>query len=103
MDDIDNEIKAIAESIVAIHSLACKEYSPLVDDICSRIAPESEVEHLLDCMLDFCGYDKFLLLFKQVCRKYYEVYPRLIVDYIYLYRDWYDSEENGENDTNKES
>ena len=80
------EISQIAKEIKAVHRQAYRVYLPLTEDICSRIAAEDEVEHLLDCLLDFGSDEKMLQLYKQVCRKYVYLYPACIKFYIETYR-----------------
>ena len=75
-----------------IHKMAYESYSPVVADLCSRCAPEKEVEYVLDRMLDFCGEENMLRLFKQICRKYYEMYPEMVTSEINSYRDIYDND-----------
>ena len=73
---------------IAISAVAA--YKPIVDDLCSRVATADEVEHTLDWMLDFCGYDTFLPLCKQLCRHYINIYPEIISYEIQSYKEYYD-------------
>ena len=45
-EQFDEEIHALAQQIKGMHDQAVAVYTPLVDDICSRIAPMKEVEWL---------------------------------------------------------
>ena len=47
---MDDDIKKMVCMIRDINELAYTTYKPIVDDICTRIAPEYEVEHLLAYM-----------------------------------------------------
>ena len=85
-------VKEIASHIRALNDMAVREYTPLVDDICSRIASQNEVERLLDYLFDFAGNDKILLLYRRVCRHYFQIYTESIAWYIMEYRKEYDSE-----------
>ena len=102
IDDAEREeallkdIKGIVESKRGLYDMAYDAYLPLVDDICSREASESEVEHLLDYLLDFAGEDRMLLLYKRVCRKYFYRYPEMVADHVHMWRDWYDEEYEGQ-------
>jgi len=40
--------------------------------------------------------DEGLVLFKRLCRYYYAINPQVTVEYIGIYRDLYDSEEEGD-------
>lgn len=48
---------------------------------------EDEMSHLLDYLLDFACDEKILGLNKGVCRKYLDIYPGCIRDYIEAYRE----------------
>ncbi|MBQ6695603.1 MAG: hypothetical protein IJN16_02765 [Lachnospiraceae bacterium] len=88
----NDDLSKLAIQIEHINERAYIQYKPIVYDLCSRVAPISEVEHTLDRMLDFCGYDKVLVLFKKVCKHYYEIYPEMIAYEINSYREFWDSE-----------
>ncbi len=85
-------VKEIASHIRALNDMAVREYTPLVDYICSRVASKNEVERILDYLFDFAGNDKILLLYRRVCRHYFQVYPESIAWYIMEYRKEYDRE-----------
>jgi hypothetical protein len=65
-------------------------YKPIAEELCKGLASESEVEHVLDRMLQFCGSDEMLNLFKRICRCYYERYPEMIAFEINGYREMWD-------------
>lgn len=66
---MDEKIYQIAERIVQLHRKAYEVYLPLVEDVCSRIASEDELSHLLEYLLDFACDEKILGLYKRVCRE----------------------------------
>ena len=92
----DDEYKDFVDGLVAqfraLNEMAVREYTLLVDDICSRIASQNEIERLLDYLLGFAGNDKILLLYRRVCRQYFQIYPDSIAWYIMEYRKEYDRE-----------
>lgn len=59
----DEEYKDFVDELVsqirALNDTAVREYTPLVDDICSRFASQNEVERLLDYLLGFARNDKY--------------------------------------------
>lgn len=75
-----------------INEMAYIQYKPIAYDLCSRVAPITEVEYTLDKMLDFCGSDEVLSLFKKICKYYYEIYPEMTAYEINAYRELWDSE-----------
>lgn len=90
---MDEDIKKIACMITELDGLAYSTYKPIVEDICTRKASESEVEHILDYMVGMCNSDRMLELFKRVCRKYIYLYPEMITSEIYTYKDMYEETE----------
>ena len=48
---------------------------------------------LLDGLLDFCGTEKMLSLFKKLCRYYWKINPNATAEYVNIYRKLWDSEE----------
>ena len=87
-----NSIHQLAASIHELNMLAVQQYTPVVEDIlysCSRDA--QHIEHTLDGLLSFCGYEPALSLYKKLCRHYYKIDPAATASYVYAYRDLWDS------------
>ena len=53
-----------------------------------------QIEHTLDCLLDFCGHEPVLQLYKRLCRHYWDIDPAATADYIKAYREHWLSEEH---------
>ena len=47
-EQLDKDIHALAQQIKGMHDQAVAVYTPLVNDICSRVAPMKDVEWLLE-------------------------------------------------------
>lgn len=90
--EYEDFVRELGSRFKALNDMAVREYTPLVDDICSRIAPRNEVERLLDYLFDFAGNDQVLLLYRRVCRHYFQIYLESIAFYIMEYRKEYDPE-----------
>ena len=91
MDNVVDTIKEIALQLKKINEIAYNQYKPIAIDLCNRIAPLDEVEYTVDGMLDFCGDDSVLGLFKNVCRHYFNIYPEMIAYQINSYREIWDT------------
>lgn len=91
-DNFKDGILEMAKALADIQDRAVVTYTPLVDEICSRIATEKEVDHLLTWMFDFVENERILLLFKKVCRTHFYTYPETVGFYILEYRKVYDRE-----------
>ena len=91
--------KGIIGLVGAVHDLqerAAKEYKPVVDDILrTRSQDIRYIEHTLDGLLDFCGHEPVLQLYKKLCRHYWDIDPSATADYVNAYREYWDSDEPG--------
>ena len=86
-DELAHETNQIYQSAYAL-------LLPEAEQICSKNCSQSEVEHFLDYALSFCGSHEVLVLFKNVCRKYFSRYPEMIVSQINLYRELFEKSES---------
>ena len=76
MSDDDVTLKAIgtlAASMRDLQQQAAQAYLPIVDDILrTRSRDTRHIEHTLDGLLDFCGHEPVLQLYKKLCRHYWD-------------------------------
>lgn len=94
-DDMRAFLK-FAESLRDIQRQAAQQYQPVVDDILrTRSRDTQHIEHTLDRLLDFCGDEAVLQMYKKLCRHYLEIDPAATADYVKAYREYWDSEESG--------
>ena len=47
---------------------------------------KERIERIMDGLLDFCDDEKFLALYKDLCRHVYNQYPQLVGEHINLFR-----------------
>ena len=92
MDNMVDAIQEMALQLKKLNEIAYNQYKPIASDLCSRAASLREVEYTLDRMLDFCGDDAVLGLFKDICRHYFDIYPEMIAYQINSYREIWDAE-----------
>lgn len=86
-------IRGLAEQLQALNQRAVIAYAPLVEAILrSGDRDIRHIEHTLDGLLDFCGHDPALQLYRRLCRHYYDIDPAATVSYIEAYREMWDSE-----------
>ena len=91
-------IRDLAERLQSLNRQAVREYAPVVEGILRcRSRDIRHIEHTLDGLLDFCGYDPALLLFRRLCRHYGEIDPAATASYVRIYREMWDSEEQDGN------
>lgn len=86
-------ISGLVASLNDMHQLAVHQLTPLVQDILrSRSRDIRRIEQTLDGLLDHCGYEPALRLYKQLCRYYFQLDPAATVSYINTYREMWDAE-----------
>ena len=90
-DSYADGIKALIEATKGLSEWALAIYEPIVNDICSRdSAGKEEVEEVLDWLVSTCISDDMIKLFKRVCNKFDDNYPKLIKEYVLLYKEMYE-------------
>ena len=94
MPDMIESIAGLAASIHSINQQAVREYTPLVEVILrTRSHDKCHIEHTLDGLLDFCGYEPAMQLYRRLCRHYWGIDPAATAFYVEAYRKTWDSEE----------
>ena len=93
-DDDIQAIRNLAGSMQDLHRQAAQQYQPVVDDILrDRSRDTQHIEHTLDGLLDFCGHEPVLQLYKKLCRHFWDIDPAATTYYINAYREYWDSDE----------
>jgi hypothetical protein len=102
MSDHDKTFESIgsfAESLQLLNQQAVQEYTPIIENILrSRSRDTNHIEHTLDGLLSFCGYEPALALYKKLCRHYWNLDKAATAYHINAYREMWDSEEKQENE-----
>ena len=89
-------IRKLAVSLQALQRQAAQQYQPVVDDILrTRFRDTQHIEHTLVRLLDFCGDQTVLQMYKKLCRHYWDIDPAATADYVKAYREYWDSGEQG--------
>jgi hypothetical protein len=95
------DLKILIERRNELARQALEVYRPQVERLISyQTTNDLEIERRLDHLLDFCFDDQILLLFKKLCRYYWDINPQATADYVNYYRDMWDEESKKENDDN---
>ncbi len=97
----DSTTKAIIDLVREVGELqqcAEQEYRPVVDAILSIGSRHAaHIEQTLDGLLDFCGHEPVLAMYKQLCRHYGAFDPTAAADYVSAYRErWGEEKGAGE-------
>jgi len=94
-------LKSFVERFNELTKQAHAAYMPQVEALIkSKTTNNNEIELLLDHMLDFCGDSQMLLLYKKLCRYYWDINPQATAKYINYYREMWDNttDKNEENE-----
>ena len=91
-DDATQVIRTLAGSMWDIQQQAAQQYQPVVDDILRNASRDGwHIEHTLR-LLDFCGCEPVLEMYKKLCRHYWDIDTEAAVYYVSAYREYWDSE-----------
>ena len=96
----DHPPQAILDPVDRMRELeqrAALQYRPVVDDILQTGGRDAQhIEHMLDGLLDFCGQEPVVLLYRKLCRDYWQFAPAATAFYINAYRErWEGDEQRG--------
>lgn len=95
-EDTLQAIVALASSIQDLQERAAQQYAPVVENILRTCSSDTHhIERTLDGLVDFCGHEPVLQLFKKLCRYYWGIDAIATADYINAYREYWDSDEPG--------
>ena len=96
-DDLVGNLSALAESLRGIQELGIAQYTPVVETILrSRSRDVRHIEHTLDYLLDFACHPEGLKLYRRLCRHYWDIDPAATAEYIMIYREMWEDEEEEE-------
>lgn len=96
-DHSPQAILDLVDSMRELEQRAALQYRPVVDDIlCTGSRDVHHIEHTLDRLLDFCGHEPVLLMYRQLCRHYWQIDQAATAFYINAYREQWDSDEQGD-------
>jgi hypothetical protein len=69
-------VGAIAEQMQELQAAAVAHYTLVVETIvATRSRDVRQIEQTLDGLLDFCGHEQALLLYRRLCRHYFDIDP----------------------------
>ena len=82
-----SSLRLLAQQAVGIYE---NEVSNIIQSKCTDT---KEIEQTLEKMLDFCFDPSMLLVFKKLCRYYFEIDRHATATYIMRYRELWDTED----------
>ena len=98
---MDMDLHELAKSVVELQKEAVKQtllvYKPKVELLInSNNSDKNAIEHTLDALCEVAFDNEVLLLFKKLCRYYYNIDPVATAQQIQFYREMWDNEEKPE-------
>lgn len=98
-DELFAKVSGIVEGLRRVHADAVEVYGPEVEAIIrARSGDADRIEHVLDRLVSFCGDPDALVLFKRLCRYYWDLDPEATARHVLAYRDWFEPEDEGDQD-----
>jgi hypothetical protein len=96
MDTSHQELLGLVRELHDLQLRAVQQYRPVVDDILRTGCRDAEhIERTLSGLLDFCGHEPALAIYKALCRHYWHIDATATAYYVQAYREMWDSEEQG--------
>ncbi len=90
---LTQELCKMLQEVQKLTDAAYQQYSMMANRICKGAIPSEEnVEQVLDGLLDFCNEERFVVLYKNICRTVLIQYPQLVQDHIRLFLEQYGAE-----------
>jgi len=102
---MDNLVQSIGKLVRGTQKLAreaAQQYSAEVEAILKAQSRDSRrIERCLDGMLDFCFDDGVLVLYRKLCRYYFDIDAEATVSYVHVYREMWEERGAEKNRTTK--
>jgi hypothetical protein len=96
-DQPPQEFLDLVDSMRELERRAALQYRRVVDDILRSDSRDAQhIEHTLDGLLDFCGHEGVVQMYRQLCRHYWQVDPAGTAFYIDAYRERWDTNNQGD-------
>ena len=90
-DELVKRIGELAKESQKLARVAVQQYSAEVEAILKAQRRDSmRIERCLDGMLDFGFDDGMVMLYKKLCRHYFDINPEAAVSYVHAYREMWD-------------
>ncbi len=82
-----------ARDLRALEQRAARQYRPIVEEILRvRSRDTRHIEETLDGLLDFCGAEAVLEMYRALCRHYWDIDPAATTYYVNAYRETWDGD-----------
>lgn len=94
----DKEIKELGEAILTLQREAVRQtllhWRPEAERIMKSKSKDIDaIEHTLDALCEAAFDDEVLIIFKKLCRYYYDIDQQATIEHIQFYREMWDSDD----------
>jgi hypothetical protein len=91
-----DNFQMMGQQLTALFQQAIYAANVEVDDLIQRGERDSaRIDHQLDHMLGFCCDPDMLVVFKRLCRYYFDIDPVATAEHVDAYREMWDSTDEG--------
>lgn len=81
------DISALVSQLEEQKKIIYNHYVQAVASVLSGgITAETDIEKIMDGLLDFGDDERFLALYKKLCCHVYDAYPQMVGEHIHLFR-----------------
>lgn len=95
-DNAPQASRDLVQSMRDIEQRAVQHYRPVVDDILRTGSRDAQhIEHTLDGLLDFCGHEPALLMYRKLWRHYWNLDQTATASYINADRERWHGDDQG--------
>lgn len=81
-EDLLESASGLAQQLTALNEQAFSVYRPRVEDLIRTDSrDQAAIEQTLDGLLGFCGHDGALMLYRRLCRHFWQYNPEATAGY----------------------
>lgn len=82
-----SDISGIVEQMNGLRDIAFSQYTALVEDVIDdRITDIKAIERIMDGLCDFGDENRFIDLYRRLCKHIYFRYPEIVGEHVALFR-----------------
>lgn len=86
-DEFLESISEIAQQLAQLRNTAYMQYSLVVQQVLDdQITDVHSIERIMDSLLDFCDEDRFIEIYRRLCRHIYYKFLQLVGEHVALFR-----------------
>lgn len=94
--NIMDELSGLLKQMQALRNTAYEKYSVVTEEVASgKITDIVTIEKIMDGLCDFGDEERFINLYRKVCKHIYFNYPQIVGEHVSLFKSlWMTNEDN---------